>query len=743
MAITLTKEWQNVANGSFVPGTGLSVTFWLDAKYSTQSQVNNTTTVQTRLNCTVNSGYGNGYNYSFSCSYAPTVSGSGLWTLSTETITSGESTITHNSDGTKTISLSANARINGIGMNVSFSGDAIIPRIDRYATLSSAQDFTDEGNPKITFTKNVASGAKVYAGIFNSAGTTAYASYRDISSSISSGEYTFNLTTAERNALRNAIPNAKTMQVQFKMYTTISGTNFDGGSITKTMSITNANPTLTSPTYSEQNAKVSALLGSSGSTVVQNASTLRVGITAMALKGASISKVVATHSGSTYTDTSSPYSFDIPIKSNSITLTATDSRTNTGTLNITKTMLAYTPVAINTFSFKRQTETSSTIILNLSATYYQQTFGSTANAPIVKWKMGDGSWTTLTSSQYTIDNTNHKLTVSNLSLGAILDYQDEATFTIYIKDKLSTAQNSGKVTIGIPTLDVGKDDVVVNDTLEVAKCVKIPKNSTAGYGVVNSSGQSIIRDWNNTNVTVDATGGNLYLGYNNTTGLNLMHDKAQVTDNGTYIATSGGIRSKLETIGGRITDANISHTYENNKAHMQLAIATSSMTSNKPSGDGYILYFTWDNSGSWDSQLFIPEETSASKPLQARIKGNGTWGAWENIYRAKSLYDNSSGTTGTVTLSESASNFAYLEIFYNGGGAWGSVRVYSPNDKTVSLRTASQETNNINNYFNCRNVKVSGTSITTSTYARSVFYSNSNISQANNSVSIHRVLGYR
>ena len=725
MAITLTKEWQNVANGSFVPGTGLSVTFWLDAKYSTQSQVNNTTTVQTRLNCTVNSGYGNGYNYSFSCSYAPTVSGSGLWTLSTETITSGESTITHNSDGTKTISLSANARINGIGMNVSMSADAIIPRIDRYATLSSAQDFTDEGNPKITFTKNVASGAKVYAGIFNSAGTTAYASYRDISSSISSGEYTFNLTTAERNALRNAIPNAKTMQVQFKMYTTISGTNFDGGSITKTMSITNANPTLTSPTYSEQNAKVSALLGSSGSTVVQNASTLRVGITATALKSASISKVVATHSGSTYTDTSSPYSFDIPIKSNSITLTATDSRTNTGTLNITKTMLAYTPVAINTFSFKRQTETSSTIILNLSATYYQQTFGSTTNAPIVKWKMGDGSWTTLTSSQYTIDNTNHKLTVSNLSLGAILDYQDEATFTIYIEDKLSTAQNSAKVTIGNPTLDIGKTDVVVNDTLEVAKCVKIPKSGTSGYGLTNSDGTSIIRDWNNRCVTVNATGSTLFLGHQTTTDINILDGKAAVESTGAIKATNG-IYSLATGSVGTATGAN---------GMLLIKRASNSEAPN----NGVVLEF--GNSNSWKGQLYIGD--NATQGIYYNGWSNGTRGSWRRLNEVGvSLYDNTTGTTGTVTLSQTAANFKYLEIFYNGGGTYDSTKVFTPDGKTASLRTTSQETNNVNNYFNCRSVKISGTSITTATYARSVFYSNSNISQANNGVSIVKVLGY-
>lgn len=454
-----------------------------------QSQANNTTTVRFYGVLNVTNGW-----ISWDTSkrvwvhYAENKSFSNYFTRGSYTMVQGDYTFTHDANGNKTQNV-------GFGIDTSFvSGssavDITFPHIDRFATLSSAQDFTDEGNPKITFTKNVASGSTVYAGIFNSAGTTAYASYRDISSSVSSGEYTFNLTTAERNALRNAIPNAKTMQVKFKMYTTISGTNYDGGSITKTMSITNANPTLTSPTYSEQNAKVSALLGTSGSTVVQNASTLRIGITATALKGASISKVVATHSGSTYTDTSSPYSFDIPIKSNSITLTATDSRTNSGTLNITKTMLAYTPVAINNLSFKRQTETSGVIILNLTATYYQQTFGSTANAPIVKWKKDDGSWTTLTSSQYTIDTTNNKLTVSNLSLGDQVDYEHEATFYLSIEDKLTSAQNNRKVTIGIPTLELGKDDVKVNGTFvatgDITSSTNVNCNSASATGSVKA-----------------------------------------------------------------------------------------------------------------------------------------------------------------------------------------------------------------------------------------------------------------
>ena len=467
MATTLTTSWQAVASYNWQPGTGFSITFYLDAKYSSQSIINNNTTIQTRLRSVINQGSGSGYNYAFTCSYAPTVSGSGLWTLETETITSGGDTISHNNDGTKTITLSASARINGISLNISFSGDAILPKINRYATLTSAPDFNDEANPKITFTKNVASGAVVYAGIFNSTGTTAYASYRDISSYVSTGEYTFNLTNTERTALRNATSSSKTLQVMFKLYTTISGTNFDGGNITKTMTIINATPTLTNATFSEQNAKVSALLGSSGTTVVQNASTIRFGITATALKSATITKVVATHNNVPQTDTSSPYSFDIAIKTGTITAVATDSRANTSS-TYTKTWsgnnyIEYKPVSIDVLSFKRQTETSGVIILNLTATYYQKTFGSTANVPIVKWKKDNGSWTTLTSSQYTIAN--NQLTVSNLSLGNQVDYEHEATFYLSIEDKLSSAQDNRKVTIGIPTLELGKNDVKVNGQL--------------------------------------------------------------------------------------------------------------------------------------------------------------------------------------------------------------------------------------------------------------------------------------
>lgn len=702
MAVTLTTSWQNVANSTWAPVTGFSVTFYLDAKYSTQSTINNNTTVQTRLNCVVNSGYGSGYNYSFGCSYAPTVSGSGSWTLENETITSGESTITHNQDGTKTITLSASAKITGIGMNLSFSGDAILPRINRYATLSTAPDFNDEANPKITFTKNVASTATVYAGIYNSSGTTAYASYRDITSSVSSGEYTFNLTTTERNAMRNAIPNAKTLQVQFKLYTTISGTNFDGGSITKTMTIVNANPTLTSATYSEQNAKVSALLGSSGTTVVQNASTIRMGITATALKGASVSKVVATHNNTPYTDTSSPYSFDIPIKTNSISLVATDSRNNTGSFSKTwsgSNYITYKPVAINTLTFKRQTETSGVILLSLDATYYQKTFGSTANAPIVKWKMGSGSWTTLTSSQYTIDTTNNKLTISSLSLGDILNYESEATFTLYIEDKLSSAQNDRFVSVGIPTLELGKDDVKVNGTFETTSNAKVNGNfecsGTLKGGTnlfENTSGQTVVIPF----VGSSSTGVKQFY---TTTGFDLWSKQ------GTTSAT------------GR----------------SELVLGTNKASGTAGNKNGQIRLFS-NNTG---STYIVNTNTNTSTCTINVPAKNGTFGL-EGV----SLYDNTSGTNGTVSLSETSANFTYLEIFYkNNDGQFSSVKVYSPNNKYVSLLTTYIATN----YYMMKGARIQivADKINKLSYYEGNAYNQATWTSSANNNYIVKVLGYR
>ena len=50
------------------------------------------------------------------------------------------------------------------------------------------------------------------------------------------------------------------------------------------------------------------------------------------------------------------------------------------------------------------------------------------------------------------------------------------------------------------------------------------------------------------------------------------------------------------------------------------------------------------------------------------------------------LYNNTTGDAGTITLSDSAANYTYIEIFYRDyDSVYNYTKVYSPNGKTVSL----------------------------------------------------------
>ena len=133
--------------------------------------------------------------------------------------------------------------------------------------------------------------------------------------------------------------------------------------------------------------------------------------------------------------------------------------------------------------------------------------------------------------------------------------------------------------------------------------------------------------------------------------------------------------------------------------------------------------------------------TSVNSELQIRSHSSG-WTAWETLYRAKSLYDNSSGTNGTVTLSETSANFSYLEIFFkNSVSGYESVKVYSPNGKKVTF-TSSHHDGAI--YLFTKRMTISGTSISNNDYGQS-WWSNggsANIA-AENKITIVKVIGYR
>lgn len=117
---------------------------------------------------------------------------------------------------------------------------------------------------------------------------------------------------------------------------------------------------------------------------------------------------------------------------------------------------------------------------------------------------------------------------------------------------------------------------------------------------------------------------------------------------------------------------------------------------------------------------------------------------------AVSLYDNSSGTTGKVTLSQTAANFSILEIFFcDIDGNYSSVRVWSPNGKVVSLTTSAVVGTNLFFVSWTRRVKINGTSIANqmvSSYSTGRFYiyaTGSTGVQSDNYIKIVKVLGWK
>ena len=108
------------------------------------------------------------------------------------------------------------------------------------------------------------------------------------------------------------------------------------------------------------------------------------------------------------------------------------------------------------------------------------------------------------------------------------------------------------------------------------------------------------------------------------------------------------------------------------------------------------------------------------------------------------LYDNASGTNGTVTLSETSANFNYLEIFYGKGhDTIQSVKVYNPNGKGATLITGYVESTTFAQLQMPR-ILISGTSITKS-YSGLVNLGSNEviISPTGNEIQIYKVVGWK
>lgn len=417
----------------------------------------------------------NGTKYYFDSSAISKTSAS---STTTKTLTTKTATVAHNSDGTKSISIGAafnlNATISGVNYGtVSTSKTVTLDEIARKATIDSAPNFTQNDNPTITYTNSAGSAVTSLKACISLEGTAADIPYRDISKTGSS--YTFNLTSTELQTLYNATTGSNSRTVYFYVMTELGGEQYYS-KLQRTFTIVDGEPIITVSVY-DTDSTTKALTGDN-TKLIKHYSDARCNFTASGVNGSTIVDKKITCGTQTVTMGASATNRTITdVTSGTFVFTATDSRGNTATKTVTRTMVAYIPVTCN---LKTGTPTADgNLVLNIYGNYFSGSFGASNNTLRVQYRLnendaGYGSW--ITVSGVTGSGGIYSVDVSLTGL----NYQSTYAIQARAVDKLDTALSAEQKVNTLPLFDWGENDFNFNTNITMRNATALSGTNPAG-----------------------------------------------------------------------------------------------------------------------------------------------------------------------------------------------------------------------------------------------------------------------
>ena len=565
-------------------------------------------------------------------------------------------------------------------------------------TESSAITFTTYDYAKLTSVPNVNIGSsqKIVWTNPNNATTSLKLCKTNNSQIISYGTVTGTTKTVTPTAstIYALTPNSNTYKARYIITTTQNGKTYTH-SKDFTFNVTNSNPTFNNFTYIDSNSSTVKLTGNNKYLIKSHSSVKATISTAnkATAKNSATMKTYRLSVGTKTKDASYNSNTDVSIEltnidNNTIIVYAIDSRNNSTSKSITaEKYIDYKDIVISNINLARANGgVGQEVTLTYSGYIWNGNFGTENNA--------------ITSIKYQYRKTNSNDWVDGKTVLNPTISGNSFSQTVKIQGDLDgegfDRQNAYEIKIII-------NDKLSSNFMTTIMPSGIPLYAYSKYGIaINAPFDESI------NAALQVNG-NISVPYYDEEADN---DRGYKVMNHTILKYAGDI------------------TFNKNSTYLSTG------------RDGGKIYFRPNGPSSSKKQASIDSNgvLYLSDKIYARIN--------EVVYSAKSLYENTSGNNGTITLSESVANFTYIEIFYFNKeyGTYSSVQVYSPNNKKVNLHTSNVFGGDKTALIDSRKIKISGTSISNDEGTNNDYGS---LNTRNNSINtynrmyITKIIGYR
>ena len=293
-----------------------------------------------------------------------------IWLYDGTLVASGNYTLSHNSQGQKSFSVSIQAGIYTYAVNCKGNGSFTLPNISRISDITAISGSNLSDTFSVNYTEYVASYTNNLIIALNNSRVQTITNYNSGAN--------FTLDNSAKNAIYAAITTAKTVTLNFRLETydgsTLLGTSTP---INKTINIDNSAPTIGSVTYRDSNSATAAIT-TNNQYIIRNKSTLEVTVSTLAAKNkATLSSITVAGGGLSQTrslsgtsDLSEVFTLGTVNQSSNFTLTVTltDSRGFTATKSVNILVYDYNlPTAV--ISALRVDNYYTTTNVTVNATY--------------------------------------------------------------------------------------------------------------------------------------------------------------------------------------------------------------------------------------------------------------------------------------------------------------------------------------------------------------------------------------